>query len=254
MHRVLFASLGALSLFLFNPELSQAQHHTGGASHHGGGTHYSGGGGHFNGTHISGGGAHFSHGGNHFSTVVPHAYHGNHYSGVGTVHAWNGYHHDRDGYYRGGYGFYPGYTYGLLGSWPYSYGTTYNYSPAYTYVAPSYDYTTVVPSYSYAAPAYDYSAVVPSYSYSAPLPAETVPETASATIEVFVPPTAEVWFEGVKMNQTGSARSFSSPPLPPDQTFVYDVRARWMYDGSVIDQTRQVSVQAGQIATVDFTK
>jgi uncharacterized protein (TIGR03000 family) len=75
----------------------------------------------------------------------------------------------------------------------------------------------------------------------------------AALVDVRVPTTAEVWFEGDKTSQTGSDRSFVSPQLQPGKSFTYDIRARWTGpDGKVVDQTRQVPVRANERSTVDF--
>jgi uncharacterized protein (TIGR03000 family) len=86
---------------------------------------------------------------------------------------------------------------------------------------------------------------------TAPTPA---PAAGTAEVDLHVPPDAQVWFDGSPTKQTGEWRTYTSPPLPPDKTFHYDVRARWTNGDQVVDQTRSVEVRAGKRATVDFTQ
>jgi uncharacterized protein (TIGR03000 family) len=74
-----------------------------------------------------------------------------------------------------------------------------------------------------------------------------------ATVQVTVPSDAEVWFEGTKTTQLGTVRQFRSPPLDPDSTYTYTVRARWTQNGEVKDETRDLRVQANKRAYLDFT-
>jgi uncharacterized protein (TIGR03000 family) len=90
---------------------------------------------------------------------------------------------------------------------------------------------------------------VASSTYSTPLKAEG----STASIQVRVPANAEIWFDNQKMSQTGSLRDFVSPPLETGKQFTYNLRVRWTdSSGKVIDQTKQVEVQAGQQSTADF--
>jgi len=75
----------------------------------------------------------------------------------------------------------------------------------------------------------------------------------SAAIQVTVLPDAEVWFNGVKTNQTGAVRQFQSPPLEPGSTYTYQVRARWTQNGEPRDQTRDLRVAPNGRAFLDFT-
>ena len=63
---------------------------------------------------------------------------------------------------------------------------------------------------------------------------------------------AQVWFQNQATAQTGTRRSFDSPPLAPNHEFTYTIKARWMEGGKAIEQERQVHVHAGQNITVDF--
>jgi uncharacterized protein (TIGR03000 family) len=74
-----------------------------------------------------------------------------------------------------------------------------------------------------------------------------------ATMNVHVPANAEIWFEGTKTGQSGDLRTFVSPPLESGRGFSYEVRARWTENGKEVDQTRKVSVHAGERVNVDFS-
>src|SRR5207237_417486 len=148
-------------------------------------------------------------------------------------------------YYPDGYGF---------GSYPYgdNYNYSYNYYSGYPY---SSDYA-VIPAYSARPVPLD-----PNLSPEAPPPAkpEMIPPpraepSAGVQIDVWVPAHAEIWFDGDKTSRTGALRQFECPPLPPGQDFHYDVRAVWKENGKVIDQTRTLTVQAGDRLIVNFLK
>jgi uncharacterized protein (TIGR03000 family) len=77
---------------------------------------------------------------------------------------------------------------------------------------------------------------------------------APATVDVTVPAEdTELWFNGVKMQQTGLKRQFVTPDLTPGKVFTYQLRARWADSVKQYDVTRTVSVQAGATLTVTVT-
>jgi uncharacterized protein (TIGR03000 family) len=77
--------------------------------------------------------------------------------------------------------------------------------------------------------------------------------SARANVEVRVPASAELWFEGQKTSQAGSTRLFSSPVLEPGKAFGYTIRAHWTSPtGQVVDETREIKVRAGRRTVVDF--
>ncbi len=89
------------------------------------------------------------------------------------------------------------------------------------------------------------------YPISPPLAAIT---DNTAQVEVRLPADAELWFEGQKTAQTGSTRTFHSPDLEPNQDYVYNVHARWQADGKPVDETRKVTVHAGDRVVVNLTQ
>ncbi len=77
----------------------------------------------------------------------------------------------------------------------------------------------------------------------------------TARLRLIVPENAQLWFDGQKTQQTGTERSFSSPPLTPSTTYAYSVRIRYTReDGRVVDETRSIEVRANESWTVDFTQ
>jgi uncharacterized protein (TIGR03000 family) len=75
-----------------------------------------------------------------------------------------------------------------------------------------------------------------------------------ACVEVRVPDSAQIWFDGQKTSQTGTERIFTSPGLESGQDYTYEVRACWTLDGKTVDQTRKVAVHAGNHVVVDFLR
>jgi uncharacterized protein (TIGR03000 family) len=87
----------------------------------------------------------------------------------------------------------------------------------------------------------------------APAPAPAQDQATTAQVTVLVPEDAEVFFDGERMTQTGTERSFVTPPLAEGMNYRYDIRARWTVEGTPVEQTRRVSVRAGASVRVDFS-
>jgi uncharacterized protein (TIGR03000 family) len=168
------------------------------------------------------------------------------------------------GYSRGygGYGSY-GRGYGGYGSYGRGYGG-YGYgwnNPGYGY------YGWNRPWYGGYYSGYDYvpqtNDVVPEATYST-APAEmgaeeygAVPqaEDNSVAITVHVPKAnAQVFFDGDRTQQTGQTREFMSPPLEPNHTYTYTIRAQWEDNGRPMERTKKITVRAGDHPTVDFMR
>lgn len=150
------------------------------------------------------------------------------------------------GYYGGrsygnyGYNNYGGYRPGIsigIGGYPGYYSSGYDYSPRTVYASPQYYYT----------PPTTFDPNISQASYSQP--------DDRAHLEVRVPTTdAQIFFDGDRTQQQGMERAFVSPPLTPGKSFTYTIEARWMENGSMVKQSRSVTVSAGQSATVDFSR
>jgi uncharacterized protein (TIGR03000 family) len=94
------------------------------------------------------------------------------------------------------------------------------------------------------------------HSAAAPAQGGVAPENVPpiAVIEIHVPTGAEVWVDDQKSRQTGSKRVFRSPQLERGKTFQYTVRARWISNKLPVEQTQQISVEAGGRVVIDFTQ
>jgi uncharacterized protein (TIGR03000 family) len=112
------------------------------------------------------------------------------------------------------------------------------------------NYPLPLPPFDYAGPLFHhhhYAPPAPGPIFDAALPADPAVE-----VVVQVPAGAEVWIDGAATRQTGTTRRFVSPPLTTDRTYSYEVRARWTADGKAVEQTQNVSVQAGATVAVAF--
>ena len=142
---------------------------------------------------------------------------------------------------------------------PMYYGAS--YSPGYYGAAPVYSplpgggvrAASAVSPAAYTTPTYPIQS--PNYNTNYPVspPISAVTDN-SAEVDVRLPADADLWFEGHKTAQTGTDRSFRSPELEPGQDYVYEVHARWAADGKPVDDTRKVSVHAGDHVVVNFTQ
>jgi uncharacterized protein (TIGR03000 family) len=89
-------------------------------------------------------------------------------------------------------------------------------------------------------------------SYLAAVGAGSAQAGAIARIELRVPDGAEVWFGGVRTEQSGTQRQFESPPLVPGKVYAYEIRVVWKADGREVAERRNVSVHAGDWLTESF--
>ena len=89
-------------------------------------------------------------------------------------------------------------------------------------------------------------------SYLAVVGAATARADVIARIELRVPDGAEVWFGGVRTEQSGTQRQFESPPLVPGKEYAYEIRVVWKADGREVAESRNVSVHAGDLLTESF--
>jgi len=57
------------------------------------------------------------------------------------------------------------------------------------------------------------------------------------------------------MKQTGSKRTFQSPPLDPTKTYVYTLKIAWAAGAGQKDNAteQEVTIRAGQTTIIDFT-
>lgn len=73
-------------------------------------------------------------------------------------------------------------------------------------------------------------------------------------LSVKVPqPTAEVFIGGLKMNQIGLDRLYTTPPLAADKEAHVDVVARWVERGATVECKKVAVGKPGEVVRVDFT-
>jgi uncharacterized protein (TIGR03000 family) len=147
-----------------------------------------------------------------------------------------------------------------------AYSNPYGYSPyahAYPYSGYSSSGYSSYPMTSYPMMMYSsppssggYSANSSGYDKGASPPAPAAPETPkgnSAVIIIHVPlALADVAVNGVKMKETGKSREYIAKGLEPDKNYTFAVQANWTEGGVAQSVVRDVSVSAGQTATVDI--
>jgi uncharacterized protein (TIGR03000 family) len=84
-------------------------------------------------------------------------------------------------------------------------------------------------------------------------PAETAPVGyLPATIRVLVPGHAELFFQDQKVSGDGFVRELDVPPMSPNNTSAFEVRARWKEDGRTVARRELVRIRGGETAVVDF--
>jgi uncharacterized protein (TIGR03000 family) len=152
------------------------------------------------------------------------------------------------GPYWGGFG--NGLSIGIGNRWNGSYSNGYynngNYNNGFYNAAPGAIYTQ--PSV----------VVGPTYQSNYPpanngfIPANS--QNGTASIVVTVPANAELWWNGLRISQTGVTRRFRTSQLGADGS-VQTFQSRWTgADGQSVTQTREVRVTANGVSSVDFTQ
>jgi uncharacterized protein (TIGR03000 family) len=84
------------------------------------------------------------------------------------------------------------------------------------------------------------------------VPAPFAADPTAAMLNVRVPTDAVVWLEGNPTKQSGASRLFVSPPLERGHDYTYEVRARWKDNGRDVEETRTLTVHAGDRLNVAF--
>jgi uncharacterized protein (TIGR03000 family) len=159
------------------------------------------------------------------------------------------------------YGYSPYYS---RSYWPsYSYGRSYYSTPSYSYYStPSYSYGYSMP-YSYgttysSGPVYSGSTTYssgPVYSMSAYQPTTTTTLQGARIHAILPDPNAEVWFDEHRSTLAGPSREFVfSDETAEGQNFKHKVKVSWMKDGEMVTRERDIQVEGGGIAVVDFRK
>jgi uncharacterized protein (TIGR03000 family) len=84
-------------------------------------------------------------------------------------------------------------------------------------------------------------------------PVVTATPTQMSAIEVRVPTSAKLWFNGTPTTQIGMTRSFVSTPLAAGSRYTYTIHAQWQDGNRIIERQRDVAFQAGEPVRIDFT-
>jgi uncharacterized protein (TIGR03000 family) len=85
-------------------------------------------------------------------------------------------------------------------------------------------------------------------------PPAQAPAGKPVSIEMRVPPDAEVWFDGAKTTQTGTHRRYLSPALTPGRPYAYHVRVRWTHPtNGKVEESKRVPFHAGDKVRADFS-
>lgn len=77
-------------------------------------------------------------------------------------------------------------------------------------------------------------------------------DAAPATLIIRVPESARLFFSDAPTQQTGTTRTFATPPLAAGRKYSYDIRAELVRNGQKIKRTKHVAFAAGQTVEVDF--
>jgi len=134
----------------------------------------------------------------------------------------------------------------------------YYYSPWYSYYSGGYynpgwwPQSYYAPNYYWSGPRYDQPYTPPQSPTYRSFYAEPQDAANSAQLTIQLPADAELWFGTVLTRQQGSERQFVSPPLQSGTAYVYDLRARWMENGQVVERRQQVQVRSGERVRVNF--
>jgi uncharacterized protein (TIGR03000 family) len=85
-----------------------------------------------------------------------------------------------------------------------------------------------------------------------PLPKKNPEEQARAKVRIEIPADARLYVDGTLMKTGSSVRQFQTPPLNPQQTYVYDLKAELVRDGQSYTEVRQIVIRPGQEASASF--
>jgi len=85
-----------------------------------------------------------------------------------------------------------------------------------------------------------------------PLPALLNEHPTIARLELRIPGGAEVWVQGKKVEFGGTAHTFESPELKPDESFTFNVRVAWKENGKEVEEKRTVTMKPGDFQSLQF--
>lgn len=73
-----------------------------------------------------------------------------------------------------------------------------------------------------------------------------------ATVIVRLPADAKLFADGAALRMTGGERKFQTPELPAGMEYTYRFTAEYVRNGETISVSKQIAVQAGSSATLEF--
>jgi uncharacterized protein (TIGR03000 family) len=85
------------------------------------------------------------------------------------------------------------------------------------------------------------------------VPVVVAPAPTSTQIQLEVPASAKVWFDDQPTIQTGSSRTFVSPPLATGFKYHYAVRVDWQDGDRRSERNQTIFFNAGDRLNLDFT-
>ncbi len=100
-----------------------------------------------------------------------------------------------------------------------------------------------------APPAVTTAAITPlSYTYGS----ESVQAPAATSLTLRVPPNAEVWIQGKKMDEKGTERRFAFPSSDSRLSQDYEVRVTWQENGRNVSNTSRLNIRPGDQQSITF--
>src|ERR1019366_7946734 len=78
-------------------------------------------------------------------------------------------------------------------------------------------------------------------------------DSATATVVVLVPEDAKLYFDGNGTKQTGTTRTFTTPPVKVGTELYYQLKADVVREGKLLTQTKKVAIRGGETTHVDFS-
>jgi uncharacterized protein (TIGR03000 family) len=131
---------------------------------------------------------------------------------------------------------------------------TRNPPPIYPWQRPGYQGYASGNELWYATPPSERGALARKYHlFVTPLPVRnTEGDLNSALLVAHLPDQAQIWLEGVLMQQRGNPRRILSPPLTPGKEYAYTVVVKWYEDGQWVSQEHQFPVHAGDVHCIDI--
>jgi uncharacterized protein (TIGR03000 family) len=106
----------------------------------------------------------------------------------------------------------------------------------------------------YATPPSERAALAKKYHlFVTPLPVRnTEGDPNSVLLVAHLPDHAQIWLQGLLIQQRGNPRHIVSPPLAPGMEYSYTVQVRWYEDGTWVSQEHQFLVHAGDVHCIDI--